>query len=180
MPPKSLSKRSYRGTRAAETPRSGLDISALLSTRISTNQHKISPENAIPDFRQIVDAADDVSVIENAVGQLTGIIEEWIRFSLGDGNYARALEGIGVMRRECVEMEEPGLYNRFVRGLKGKLLGGELGGERGEMWWKIRGSRLGLVEKRVSELSEVTEEEAKEVSFFFGFCEGFWVFFVKD
>lgn len=63
------------------------------------------------------------------------------------------------------EMDEPGWYNEFVRRLKGKILGGELGGERREMWWEIRRERLGLIDKKASEQSDVGEEAAKEVSF---------------
>lgn len=69
------------------------------------------------------------------------------------------------MRDEMIEIEEPGVYNAFVRGLKQKLLAGELGGDRREMWDGIRKHRLGLVEKRHSESSEVGEEEANKVSF---------------
>lgn len=68
------------------------------------------------------------------------------------------------MRDEMIEIEEPAVYNGFIRGLKSKLLAGELGGDRREMWQEIRKNNLGLVEKRHSEGSEVGEEEAKEVS----------------
>lgn len=69
------------------------------------------------------------------------------------------------MREEMIEIEEPAVYNGFIRELKRKLLAGELGGDRREMWNEIRKNRLGLVEKRHSESSEVGEEEAKKVSF---------------
>lgn len=68
------------------------------------------------------------------------------------------------MRDEMIEIEEPAVYDGFVRELKRKLLAGELGGDRREMWEEIRKNRLGLVEKGHSESSEVGEEEAKEVS----------------
>lgn len=64
-----------------------------------------------------------------------------------------------------VELEEPLLYDGFVRGLKGKILGGELGGERGEMWDEVRRHGLGLVLRKESERSKVGDEEAAEVSF---------------
>lgn len=80
--------------------------------------------------------------------------------------YERALEELGVLRQEMVEMEEPGVWNEYLHSLKRKLLAGELGGDRREMWEKVRkgGARLGLIEKKVSKVSEVSEEEAKEVS----------------
>lgn len=68
------------------------------------------------------------------------------------------------MRDEMIEIEEPAVYNDFVRDLKRKLLAGELGGDRRDMWEEVRKNRLGLVEKGQSESSEVGEEEAKEVS----------------
>lgn len=68
------------------------------------------------------------------------------------------------MRDEMIEIEEPAVYNDFMRDLKRELLAGELGGDRRDMWEEIRKNRLGLVEKGQSESSEVEKEEAKEVS----------------
>lgn len=114
--------------------------------------------------------------MQSAVAQLGAIIEALIRDSLGDAAYDRALEAVRVMRDECVEMEEPGAFNAFVRGLKARLLAGELGGERGEMWWRVRVARLGLIGRGVSEVSDVEEEEVVKVSSpsFLGFLLG-WV-----
>lgn len=69
------------------------------------------------------------------------------------------------MRGEMIELEEPAVYNGFIRELKRKLLAGELGGDRREMWSEVRKNHLGLVEKRHLESSEVGEEEANKVSF---------------
>ena len=66
------------------------------------------------------------------------------------------------MREELIEMEEPGLYDEFVRGLKGEVLGEVLGGDRREMWAEVRRNRLGLVEGKESERSKVGEEEARK------------------
>lgn len=112
----------------------------------------------------MLDTAEDVDSIGRAVKQLSTIIENWIKHSLGDSAYDKAVEAIGVMRKECIEMEEPGLYNDAMKNLKGKIVGEELGGERGEMWWKIRSNKLGLIDNKISPVSEVDEEEAKAVS----------------
>lgn len=125
---------------------------------------KISPDNSIPDFRQMLDNAEDLDVIHDAVKQLSNIIEQQIKDSFSDLAYDRALEGINVLRDEMSELEEPGIYNDFLRALKPKLLSDELGGDRREMWDLIRKNHLGLVEKKNSERSSVTEEEAKIVS----------------
>lgn len=91
------------------------------------------------------------------------IIRDVITSSFGGGADDRALEHMGVMREELVNFEEPELYNSFARDLKGRMLSGELGGDRREMWWKVRKAKLGLIDGKESEVSKVTEDEAKEV-----------------
>lgn len=95
---------------------------------------------------------------------MTAIIEDQIRHSLADANYDRVVEGLGAMRDELVSYEEPGSYNDFLRQLKEKLLKEELGGDRRELWWLIRKSKIGLIDKLESDRSGVTGEEAREVS----------------
>jgi ATP-dependent DNA helicase 2 subunit 2 len=66
------------------------------------------------------------------------------------------------MRDELVALEEPELYNDFLRSLKKNIASGELDGDRREMWWRIKFEKLGLVTKKESEVSKITEEEALE------------------
>lgn len=91
------------------------------------------------------------------------IIEGQIRDSFGDANYDRVIEYLGVLRDELVEYEEPVLYNDFIRRLKGSLQKDELRGDRKELWWLIRRKKIGLIDKSLSDQSEVTEEEGREV-----------------
>ena len=112
----------------------------------------------------MLDNAEDLDVIHDAVKQLSNVIQQQIKDSFSDLAYGRALEEINVLRDEMTELEEPGIYNDFLRALKSKLLSDELGGDRREMWDLIRINHLGLVEKKNSERSSVTEEEAKIVS----------------
>ena len=44
-------------------------------------------------------------------------------------------------------------------------LSGELGGDRRELWWQMKGAKasLGLIDQSVSEPSNITPEEAAEV-----------------
>ncbi|KAJ8609112.1 hypothetical protein MRB53_039311 [Persea americana] len=112
VPPKALSRKRARGSRPEDAPRSGLDVSALLSSRATAQAGKIDPSNAIPEFKQLVLAADDVAAVRSSVTQMGGIVENWVKSSTGDGNYARAIEAMRVMREECVEMEEPGDVQR--------------------------------------------------------------------
>ena len=159
MPPKVQSRKRNRNE---VKPLSGLDVDALLGNKMK--KAKISSDNPIPDFRQMLDMAEDLDVVRDAVKQLSSIIEQQIKDSFSDLAYGRALEEVNVLRDEMTELEEPGIYNDFLRALKPKLLSDELGGDRRDMWDLIRKSHLGLVEKKTSERSSVTEEEAKIVS----------------
>jgi len=156
VPPKVKGRKRYRGE---EKPLSGLDVSTLVHTA-SAKRTKISPDNAIPEFRQLLDQADDEASIKDAAAQFSTILEEQVRSSFGDANYARVVEGLGVMRQEMVELEDPDVYNSALRNLKGKILKEELGGNRKELWWRIRVGKIGLIDKGTSNVSEVSREEA--------------------
>ncbi|RAH42091.1 ATP-dependent DNA helicase 2 subunit KU80 [Aspergillus brunneoviolaceus CBS 621.78] len=155
VPPKAKGRKR---TRETEKPLSGLDVDALLHQE---KRSKISPNNAIPEFKQAVAQAENIETIREAVRQMSAILEDQIRHSLGDANYDRVTEGLGTMREELLAYEEPALYNEFLRQLKEKVLRERLGGDRRELWWLIRRSRLGLIDRLQSDQSEVTEEEAK-------------------
>lgn len=113
----------------------------------------------------MLDVVEDISGIRDAVTQLGSIIETQINDSLGDINYGRAIEELDVMRSEMIELEEPAIYNDFVRTLKTKLLKGELSGDRRDMWYELKKAELGLIDSKQSESSTVTKEKAKQVSF---------------
>ncbi|KAL0931859.1 ku family dna [Colletotrichum truncatum] len=156
VPPKAKGKRN----RETVKPLSGLDVDALLGAK--PKRAKISFENAIPEFKRALTVAEEVSEIKDAATQMGAIVCSLITDSFGDANYARAVENLGVLRESLIDFEEPGIYNEFARDLKKKILSGELGGDRREMWWKIRTSRLGLIDQAASEVSNVTSEEADE------------------
>lgn len=160
VPPKPKFGRGH-GKREMEKPLSGLDVDALLNT---SGQKKVvvSAENAIPDFKNILRTTEDLSDLAEAAQQMTQRIEEYISHSVGHSGYSRAIEALGVFREEMIELEEPGLYNSALKGIKEKISTGDLGGERKEMWWEIKKTRLGLIDKRLSPVSDVTEDQAKE------------------
>jgi ATP-dependent DNA helicase 2 subunit 2 len=139
---------------------SGLDVDALLGRE---KRAKITTDNAIPEFKQMLETAEDISSIEEAARQMGTIIRSLITHSLGDSGYGRAIANLATMREELINMEEPGLYNDLVKDLKKRLLGGELGGDRRDMMWEIRKAKLGLIDKKASEISDTTEAEATEV-----------------
>ncbi len=150
------------GKKEAVKPLSGLDIDALLGQRPRTT---ISPENAIPEFKQAINTADDDEKVERAVKQMGDITRKLIQDSYAGMQYSRAAENLSVMRQQLVGLEMPGLYNKFLTSLKKSLLSGELNGDRREMWYgHVVSGHLGLITKGESEASEVTEEEANSVS----------------
>lgn len=104
---------------------------------------------------------DEVALVESACTQLGDIIRGYIRHSMGDSGYGRAVEALGVMREEALEREMPGVYNDFMGALKRELLAGELGGERMEMWFLLRKRRMGLIVKKETLASHVDEDGAK-------------------
>lgn len=174
VPEKAKGKRSRGPT---QTPSSGFDVDNLLDKGLARKRNKISKENAIPEFkqtlRQRMHAADKDEEIENAVKEMGQIIRSLIKESMGDKDYARAQENIGVMREQCIEFESPQFYNDFLTDLKKQISSGALGGDRREMWtkyikWPGKG-RLGLITKSQCEGSGVTDDEAQQVRTIFKF-----------
>ena len=150
-----------------EPPRSGLDVGALLSERPAIKERRISSQNAVPEFIQIVGESsgiDDIQILRDAVKQLGNIIKDWIRQSMGDSNYDRVIETLKIMRRECQELDEPAPYNDYIKDLKAAVFKEELGGDRRELWWAIRKEKLGLFDRTESEHVDVEPEEARTVS----------------
>ncbi|KAI9736792.1 MAG: ATP-dependent DNA helicase II subunit 2 [Cirrosporium novae-zelandiae] len=162
VPPRLRAKRG--DYREPEKPLSGLDVTALLASRApaTTDRTAISPTNPIPEFKQLLQRNDDLSIVREASKNFQHIIEDQVSNSFGDANYARAIEEMGVLRDELTQYEEPETWNGWIRQFKQKLLKGDFGGDRRELWWEIRKARLGLIDKKALEISEVVEEEATE------------------
>lgn len=78
------------------------------------------------------------------------------------------------MRSELIEMEEVGIYNEWVTELRKKVLGGELGGDRKELWRDIAKNKVGLVEAKEVEIGGMNEDVARKVSFPFAPCSSFF------
>lgn len=152
--------RGKRGRDTGPAPLSGLDLDDLLSDR---KKQKISEQNAIPEYKQMVAVGGDEQVKE-AMKQLGAIARVTIgKSSLGNYGYDMALVQIGEMRTTALDLELPEPYNEFVIDLKKKLLNGELGSNRRDFWMKFRRNGFGLVTREDSEHSTVSSEEAKEV-----------------
>lgn len=143
-------------------PLSGLDIEALLK---SNKPKKISKANAVPEFKQFLEDADTDKAVADAVNQMIDIIIGDKGFLSGaeDTENERALEHIRVLRGEMVEYEFPDIYNNFIKDLKTRVLKNEFG-ERREFWVKLSHNRLGLIDHETVEASDVSPEEAAQVS----------------
>lgn len=158
VPPKAKGRRDKSDK---PQPLSGLDIDALLK-QPGNRRTQINPDNAIPEFKQKVELADDQANVEDAVKQMGAIIRELVTRSFGDQDYDRAIEHIGVMRETAIDYEYPALFNSFIKDFKTRLLSGEFDGNRRELWWKMKYARLGLIDSHTSEPSKITAEEAAE------------------
>lgn len=157
VPPKTQARKR---TRNEVKPLSGLDVGALLASK--SKKARISKENAIPEFRQAIDNSESPESIKDAAKQLGAIIEAQIKDSFADQAYQAALEKLSAFRQEMIDVDEPDEYNKFVKGLKARLLGEALNGDRREMWWLIKQQKLGLISKKTSEISSIHDDEANE------------------
>ncbi|CAO2653109.1 Nn.00g025200.m01.CDS01 [Neocucurbitaria sp. VM-36] len=158
VPPK-VKGRGKRQRTDRDKPLSGLDVDELLG---NPKRVKIEANNLVPSFKQALAASDDLEAIQEAANDIAKEICSLISNSVGDSAYNRALEAIRVMREEMTELEEPEIYNAFIRELKQEILAGKLNGNRRDMWWRIKGSKYGLVDQKRSLVSDVTEEEARK------------------
>ncbi|KAI9806269.1 MAG: hypothetical protein M1825_006384 [Sarcosagium campestre] len=154
VPPK---QRGHKRKQGQDKPLSGLDVDGLLGRQ---KRGKISAENAVPEFKQMLRTTSDADGIKDAAGQMANIVSSRIKGSFGDSGYARAIEELRTMREELEILEEPELWNKLVRDLKGKLERGQLGGDRTEMWWLIRKNRLGLMDVSTMPHSDASVEDA--------------------
>ncbi|KAF2201806.1 SPOC domain-like protein [Delitschia confertaspora ATCC 74209] len=157
VPPKQ--KGRGKRNRDHDKPLSGLDVDALLG---KTKRVKIDPQNLVPSFKQALSATDELEGIQAAADEMGAQIRSLITTSFGESNYGRATEAIRVMREELIELEEPEIFNTIIKDLKKQILGEDLGGERREMWLKIRDNRIGLIDNKRSMMSDVQLEEAEE------------------
>ncbi|PSN67954.1 ATP-dependent DNA helicase-like protein II [Corynespora cassiicola Philippines] len=157
VPPKQKG-RGKRSAREHEKPLSGLDVDKLLNN--GSKRIKVESSNLIPTFKQSLATSDELEAIQAAVDAMDAEIRNYISNSVGESGYGRALEAIRVVREEITELEEPDIYNNFIRKLKKDILEGKLNGERRAMWWKIRGSKYGLIDRKASMVSDVTESDA--------------------
>jgi ATP-dependent DNA helicase 2 subunit 2 len=141
-------------------PLSGLDVLSLLNRE---NRQKISAENAIPEFKQMLSNTTDDNAVIDAANQMAEIVRRLVTESTANLKYARAIENLKVLREQMLEFEMPEIYNAFMRDFKKRLVAEQLGGNRKEFWFDVMKARLGLIDKNALEISDVSGEDAQEV-----------------
>jgi ATP-dependent DNA helicase 2 subunit 2 len=149
VPPPARGKRFGRGKKEPPKPISSLNVDELLNQDEHRSKKRIDPQNAVPEFKQVLHAASgddtDIDAVRDACEQLQGIIHTLIKTSVGHTKYKQALELIRTMREECYDKGVEEIFNDFMRDLKKKLLGEELNENRDDMWHEIRRDRQGLI-----------------------------------
>lgn len=160
-----LKAKSKRGKEPPK-PKSGLDLDALLNAGAPRTKKPISADNAIPDFKNKIDAlvAEDSvedEEIEDAVKEMMGLTKELVKTSVSRLNYARACEYLGVLRGTCEDLEFWEIYNRAVGALREEVKEGALGGDRSEFWVEVRRCGLGLFERGEIVTAGASKEEVQ-------------------
>jgi ATP-dependent DNA helicase 2 subunit 2 len=130
-------------------PLSELDIDALLGPR--EKRRKITSENAIPEFKQMMKEPDNLEIIDAAVKELGCIIRDLIKGSQGSSKYDQAISMISVMRSELVLCDEPELFNDFMLDLKKKILTTLEFGNRASFFTRLKENSLGLISSEVND-----------------------------
>lgn len=163
VPPRTLARRGARQSNAPK-PLSGLDVDALLSSSSapsSTKKNAVDPKNPIPSYRQALAQASDIPQVRALSESMAAVARDLVTRSTGDALYARAIEVLGVMRGELLDLEDAEGWNDIARDFKRKLFEGGMGGDRAEFWFAVRAGRLGLIKEKECQ-GGVGEDEAKE------------------
>ena len=118
----------------------------------------------------MLESPPDDNEIYDATKQMAEVICKLVSSSVSDTRYAEAVADMRVFKEYMVDYEMPEVWNKFIRDFKARVVRGELGGNRKDFWSSMRGYKLGLIDKSVLEVSDVTEKEAHEVSRVEKFC----------
>ena len=166
VPPPARGKRFGRGKKEPPKPISSLDVDDLLHQDEHRSKKRIDPKNAIPEFKQVLQAVSgdmtDIDAVRDACQQLQEIIHTLIKTSVGTMKNKQSLELIRIMREECYDKGVEEIFNDFIRDLKKKLLSEELNGDRTDMWFDIRRDKQGLILKTDDNPGGASKEEVEE------------------
>ncbi|KAG4413194.1 hypothetical protein IFR04_013659 [Cadophora malorum] len=149
-----------KGKRGREviTPMSGLDVNELLNTR--RQKSDISHENAIPEFKQLMQVTEKDEDIFKAVSQMGKAIRQSLKTAMGNVNHPVIFSQIKAVRDEMIDIDMPEIYNDFIKDLKTRIFQKNEFGDQRNFWADFKFQKLGLI--RGSGNAGVTEEEAAE------------------
>ena len=136
---------------------SGLNIKELLSTRRKKNE--IAKENAIPEFKQMIENAEKDEDIVRATSHMAKLVRQNLQSSTGNANDEVVFSHMRAFRDEMVDIDMPEIYNDFCKDLKKRIFNEEFGDQR-NFWAAFKFQKLGLI--RGTGDSEVTEQEAAD------------------
>ncbi|TVY32195.1 ATP-dependent DNA helicase II subunit [Lachnellula occidentalis] len=154
-------------TRDQIKPLSGLDVNSLLNSQKPRAARKITMENSIPDFKQLLEATVSSSEILELVTQMAKIIYKMVADTPIGGSFDMVTANMRVLRSQMMDLEMPEIYNDFIQSFKQRLVAGELfenefASNKRELWFAVKSKRLGLIDKEVSEHSDISKEEATQ------------------
>ena len=154
VPEKAKGKRGWE----VITPMSGLDVNELLNTR--RQKSDISHENAIPEFKQLMQVTEKDEDIFKAVSQMGKAIRQSLKTAMGNVNHPVIFSQIKAVRDEMIDIDMPEIYNDFIKDLKTRIFQKNEFGDQRNFWADFKFQKLGLI--RGSGNAGVTEEEAAE------------------
>ncbi|KAL7274898.1 ATP-dependent DNA helicase yku80 [Rhizina undulata] len=132
--------RGAKRKREQPKPKSGLDVEKLLDLK----KRKIAPDNAIPDFKRLIENNTDVDVLKDAAKQMLTIIKELITDSFANMKYNQVCAMLTVMRNGYIESDESSIFDDAIQELKTDITAGKLGGNRMDLWQQVESEVLGF------------------------------------
>ncbi|CZT02065.1 related to ATP-dependent DNA helicase II, 80 kDa subunit (KU autoantigen protein P86) [Rhynchosporium agropyri] len=147
-----------RKGREPAKPASGLDIKALLTSRKKKNE--IALENAIPEFKQMIEIANKDEDIEKATAQMGKTIRQSLHSTTGDAGHAVTFSQMKVFRDEMIDLDMPEIYNDFCHDFKKRIFAEEFGDQR-NFWAAFKFQKLGLI-RATGDSEGANEEEATD------------------
>lgn len=110
----------------------------------------------VQDFEAMLARRDSDEWVPKAIREMKKLINDLLESAYKGNTYEKAMACLVVLRKGCVEHEEPLEFNNFLRDLVSKCCGKRLN----DFWDLIVDRRLTLINKGEASDSDVSEEEA--------------------
>lgn len=103
------------------------------------------------------------------------LIIELVTTSFADQHYGKALECLKTVRSTSAEENESDTFNGFMHRLKSKVDPGNPKSRRLDFWEMLKKEDVTLISKEEAEDSDVSPEQAKEVTYISIGCHSSWL-----